>query len=122
VLEYEYTTLLIGSEYKLFLNQSLCLTYTTTHCYIHLVGQVNFLLVFEEIILSRESIFFTVLPLPSQEKVCVVSYSLEAFWFCYSSLKSPEKIKKYSKKRGKKARQHRRDFVCVFFLLCGGAL
>jgi hypothetical protein len=106
VLEYEYTTLLIGSEYKLFLNQSLCLTYTTTHCYIHLVGQVNILLVFEEIILSREreSIFFTVLPLPSQEKVCVVSYSLEAFWFCYSSLKSPEKIKKIQQKKRQKSK------------------
>jgi hypothetical protein len=70
VLEYEYTTLLIGSEYKLFLNQSLCLTYTTTHCYIHLVGQVNFLLVFEEIILSRESIFLPFYPYPLRKK-CV---------------------------------------------------
>jgi hypothetical protein len=47
VLESEYTTLLIGSEHKMFLNPSLCLTYTTTRCYIHLVGRVNFLLVFE---------------------------------------------------------------------------
>jgi hypothetical protein len=107
VLESEYMTLLIGSEYILFLNPSLWLTYTTTRCYIHLVGRVNFLLVFKNIILL--------------EKVCVVSCSLEAFWFCYSVLKSPGKIIKkiYSKKkqkRGKKARrQHRRGFVYVFF-------
>jgi hypothetical protein len=54
MLESEYTTLLIGSEYKLFLNLSLYLSYTTTRCYIHLVGQVNFLLVFEVIILPTE--------------------------------------------------------------------
>jgi hypothetical protein len=54
MLESEYTTLLIGSEYKLFLNLSLYLSYTTTRCYIHLVGQVNFLLVFEVIILLTE--------------------------------------------------------------------
>jgi hypothetical protein len=114
MLEFEYTTLLIGSEYKLFLNLSLCLTYTTTHCYIHLVGRVNFLLVFEEIILPRKRIFFTVLPLPSLEKVCgkllirsilVLLFSFEVPW---------EKIQQ--KKRNKKARrQHRRGFVCVFF-------
>jgi hypothetical protein len=45
---------LIGSEYNLFLNPSLCLTYTTTHCYVHHVGRVNFLIVFDEIILLRE--------------------------------------------------------------------
>jgi hypothetical protein len=54
----------------------------------------------------------------------VVSCSLEAFWFCYSVLKSPEKNikeqqkekKRRNKKRGKKSkRQHRRGFVCVFF-------
>jgi hypothetical protein len=76
--------------------------------------------------------FFTVLPLPSPEKVCVASCSLEAFWFCYSILKSPEKNikkpqkeKKETKKRGKKSkRQHRRGALCVCFsfLLCGGAL
>jgi hypothetical protein len=38
VFDSECTTLLIGSEYMLFLNPSLCLTYTTTRCYIHLVG------------------------------------------------------------------------------------
>jgi hypothetical protein len=68
VLEYEYTTLLIGSEYKLFLILSLFLTYTTTRCYINLVGQVNFLLVFEEIILPRER---------ERECVCVAICSLE---------------------------------------------
>jgi hypothetical protein len=73
VLESEYTTLLIGSEHKLFLNLSLCLTYTTTHCYIHLVGHVYFLLVFEEIILprERESIFFyRFTPTLSEKSVC----------------------------------------------------
>jgi hypothetical protein len=72
---------------------------------------------------ERESIFFPVLPLPSLEKVRVVSFSLEAFWFYYLVLKFPEKnIKKYSKKKkrskkeAKKARrQHRGGFVCVFF-------
>jgi hypothetical protein len=104
VLESKYTTLLIRSEHKLFLNPSLCLTYTTTHCYIHLVGRVNFLLVFEEIILPRER----------ERELCVVSCSLEAFWFCYSVLKSPRK--NTAKKEAKKARrQHRRGFVCVFF-------
>jgi hypothetical protein len=38
VFESECSTLLIGSEYTLFLNPNLCFTYTTTHCYIHLVG------------------------------------------------------------------------------------
>jgi hypothetical protein len=38
VFDSECTTLLIGSVYTLFLNPSLCLTYTTTRCYIHLVG------------------------------------------------------------------------------------
>jgi hypothetical protein len=37
VSDSECTTLLIGSEYTMFLNLSLCLTYTTTRCYIHLV-------------------------------------------------------------------------------------
>jgi hypothetical protein len=67
--------------------------------------------VFEEIILprEREGIFFTILPLPSPEKVCVVSCSLEAFWFCYSGLKSPGKTKKIqqqkeTKKEAKKAK------------------
>jgi hypothetical protein len=70
-----------------------------------------------------QDLFFTILPLPSLKKVCVVSYSLEAFWFCYLVLKSPEKISKNTakrekkkQKRGKKAiRQHRRGGVCVFF-------
>jgi hypothetical protein len=72
VLESEYTTLLIGSEHKLFLNLSLCLTYTTTHCYIHLVGHVNFLLLFEEIILPREReyLFLPFYPYPLRKK-CV---------------------------------------------------
>jgi hypothetical protein len=59
----------------------------------------------------------------------VASCSLEAFWFYYSVLKSPEKNIKNSKKKKKKKeakinkRQHRRGFACVFsFLLCGGAL
>jgi hypothetical protein len=47
VLESEYTTLVIDSEYTLCLNSSLCLTYTTTHCYINLVGQVNLSLMLE---------------------------------------------------------------------------
>jgi hypothetical protein len=48
-------------------------------------------------------LFFTILPLPSPEKVCVPCRSLEAFWFCYSILKFPEKIsKKYRKKKKKK--------------------
>jgi hypothetical protein len=60
---------------------------------LYIVGQVNFLLVFEEIILLRES-------------VCVASCSLEAFWFCYSVLKSPEKNQKNTaKKRGKKSKK-----------------
>jgi hypothetical protein len=113
VLESEYMTLLIGSEYILFLNPSLWLTYTTTRCYIHLVGRVNFLLVFKNIILL--------------EKVCVVSCSLEAFWFCYSVLKSPGKIIKkiYSKKNKKEAKKQEGSIegaLCMFsFLLCGGA-
>jgi hypothetical protein len=86
--------------------------------------------VFEEIILprEREGIFFTILPLPSPEKVCVVSCSLEAFWFCYSGLKSPGKIKKYSNKKKQKKRQKSQEHsiegaLCVFsFLLCGAAL
>jgi hypothetical protein len=36
-----------------------------------------------------EYLFFTILPLPSPKKVCVVSCSLEAFWSCYSVLKFP---------------------------------
>jgi hypothetical protein len=72
---------------------------------------------------ERESIFFTVLPLPSQEKVCVVSCSLEAFWFCYSSLKSPEKNKKIQQKKRQKKQDNIEGTLCVcFFLLCGGAL
>jgi ABC-type Fe3+ transport system permease subunit len=75
--------------------------------------------------------FFTILPLPSLEKVCVESCSLEAFWFCYSVLKSPQKIKKQQKekrnkkKRQKKARDNIEGALCVFFLffcavvLCG---
>jgi hypothetical protein len=38
VSDSECTALLIGSEYTFFLNPSLCLAYTTTHFYIHLVG------------------------------------------------------------------------------------
>jgi hypothetical protein len=77
-----------------------------------------------------ESIFFTVLPLPSPEKVCVASCSLEAFWFCYSVLKSLEKIykktnnkkKKRNKKEAKSKRQHRRGFVCIFLFFCAVVL
>jgi hypothetical protein len=54
-----------------------------------------------------ESIFFTVLPLPSPEKVCVASCSLEAFWFCYSVLKSLEKIYKKNKQQKEKKKQKR---------------
>jgi hypothetical protein len=60
--------------------------------------------------------------------MCVVSCSLEAFWFRHSVLKSPEKIskkdsKKKQKKRQKKARDNIEGALCVFsFLLCGGAL
>jgi hypothetical protein len=72
----------------------------------------------------------TVLPLPFPEKVYVACDSLEAFWFYYSVLKSPEKIsnKRYSKKEKQKneAKKKTRDNIegalCVFsFLLCGGA-
>jgi hypothetical protein len=59
----------------------------------------------------------------------VASYSLEAFWFCYSVLKSPKNIKKIVAKRRKKQKekkikqQQRRGFVSVFsFCFCGGAL
>jgi hypothetical protein len=55
----------------------------------------------------------------------VASCSLEAFWFCYSVLKSPEKIYKNSKnkKEAKQARDNIEGVLCVFsFLLCGGAL
>jgi hypothetical protein len=112
VLESKYTTLLIGSEYKLFFNPSLCLTYTTTR-YIHLVGRVNFLLMFKEIILLRER--------ERERSVCakllirsilVLLFSFDVPW---------KKIKKYRKKRNKKEaknrarRQYRRGFVCVFF-------
>jgi hypothetical protein len=141
VSESECTTLLIGSVYTLFLNPSLCLTYTTTCCYIDLVGvdhtsdlldlvlqsEYNFCLSLSRPLLlqseynfclspsrpllpqskyafcfnlsrpyilprerERERVgFFIVLPLPSPEKVCVVSFSLEAFWSCYSILKFP---------------------------------
>jgi hypothetical protein len=41
MLESEYTTPVIDSEYTLYLNLSLCLTYTNTCCYINLVGRVN---------------------------------------------------------------------------------
>jgi hypothetical protein len=66
---------------------------------------------------------FTVLSLPSLEKVCVASCSLEAFWFCYSVLKSPEKIykkqqnekKKQKKRQKKKARDNIGGALCVFF-------
>jgi hypothetical protein len=62
--------------------------------------------------------------------VCVVSCSLDAFWFCYSVLKSPDKkIKKIQQKETKKkeAQKKQEDNIegalCVFsFLLCGGAL
>jgi hypothetical protein len=91
VLESEYTTLVIDSEYTMCLNPSLCLTYTTTRCYINLVGRVKLLFVLEYIILLGE-------------RECVANCSLEAFWFCYSILKSPKKIKtaKRTKKRQKK--------------------
>jgi hypothetical protein len=47
VLESEYTTHVIDSEYTLCLNPSQYLTYTTTRCYINLVGRVNLLFVLE---------------------------------------------------------------------------
>jgi hypothetical protein len=52
----------------------------------------------------------------------VVSCSLEAFWFCYSVLKSLGK--KYSKKKEtKKQEDNIEGALCVFsFVLCGGAL
>jgi hypothetical protein len=54
----------------------------------------------------------------------VVSCSLEAFWFCYSILKSPEKKskkniqqKKRNKKRGKKKQEDNTEgALCVCFL------
>jgi hypothetical protein len=58
----------------------------------------------------------------------VVSCSLEAFWFCYSVLKSPEKnqkntAKKETKKEAKKQENNIEGALCVFsFLLCGVAL
>jgi hypothetical protein len=75
--------------------------------------------------------FFTVLPLPSPEKVCVASCSLEAFWFCYSVLKSPEKNiknrKKKRKKQKKEAKKARDNIegglcVCVFLFFCAVVL
>jgi hypothetical protein len=62
--------------------------------------------------------------------VCVVSCSLEAFWFYYSVLKSLKKYqkntakrKKETKKGEKKARDNIQGALYVFyFLLCGGAL
>jgi hypothetical protein len=122
MLESEYTTLLIGSEYKLFLNLSLCLTYTTTHCYIHLVGRVNFPLVFEEIILPRKRIFFTVLPLPSLEKVCgkLLIRSILVLLF---SFEVPWEKNTAKKKETKKQEDNIEGALCVFsFVLCGGAL
>jgi hypothetical protein len=53
----------------------------------------------------------------------VVSCSLEAFWFCYSIWKSPEKnqkkytAKKRNKKRGKKKQEDNTEgALCVCFL------
>jgi hypothetical protein len=80
---------------------------------------------------SERDSFFTILPLPSPEKVRVASCSLEVFWFCYSVLKSLEKNKKNTakikKKQKKKEAKKQEDIIegalCVFsFLLCGGAL
>jgi hypothetical protein len=78
---------------------------------------------------ERENLVFTILPLPSPEKVCVVSFSLQAFWFCYSVWKSPGKISKKiqqkNKKEGGKKKQEDNieGVLCVFsFLLCSGAL
>jgi hypothetical protein len=59
----------------------------------------------------------SILPLPSPEKVCVLSCSLEAFWSCYSVLMFHWKKlskKSCSKKKWKK-QQQRRGSVCVFF-------
>jgi hypothetical protein len=61
---------------------------------------------------ERERVsFFTVVPLPSPEKVCVASSSLGAFWFCYSILKSPEKNIKTAKKTKKEAKKKARDNI-----------
>jgi hypothetical protein len=64
------------------------------------------------------------------EKVCVVSFSLEAFWSCYSVLKFPLKkiIKKSCSKKKEKSKKKQKSnnkegALCVFsFLLCGGDL
>jgi hypothetical protein len=120
VFESECSTHLIGSEYTLFLNPSLCLTYTTTNCYIHPVGRVTFQLVFEEMILPRERervSFFTILPLPSPEKVCVVSCSLEAFLVLLFSFEVPLKKlseKMLQQKETKKAATKNGLCVCFF--------
>jgi ABC-type Fe3+ transport system permease subunit len=55
--------------------------------------------------------------------VCVACCSLEAFWFCYQVLKSPEKNKKTAnrkketkKRQKKRARDNIEGAFCVFFL------
>jgi hypothetical protein len=69
-------------------------------------------------ILPRERVsFFTILPLPSPEKVCVVSCSLEAFLVLLFSFEVP--LKKLSKKmlqqkETKKAATKKGLCVCFF--------
>jgi hypothetical protein len=51
----------------------------------------------------------------------VASYSLEAFWFCYSVLKSPKNIKKIVAKRRKKQKEkkssnNKEGALCLCFL------
>jgi hypothetical protein len=67
---------------------------------------------------ERENLFLPFYPYPLQKK-CVVSCSLEAFWFCYSVLKSPEKnIQQKGKNEKKEAKKARGNIegVCVCFL------
>jgi hypothetical protein len=154
VLESEFDyTFVLQSEYALCLHPSthcawiwVCAwPYTTTHCYIHLVGRVwldlvlqseyNFCLSTSRPLLSqseytfclnlsrpyfweRERIFFVVLPLPSLKKVCgkLLIRSI-LFGHAIQFWSSPEKISKScSKKIEKNKQQQKRGFVCVFFV------
>jgi hypothetical protein len=79
---------------------------------------------------GRVSIF-SVLTLPSPEKVCVVSCSLEAFRLVLvfnfevalkKNIKKKLQQKKRKRKRKKNKQQQKRGFVCFSFYFCGGAL
>jgi hypothetical protein len=124
VLESEYTTLVIGSEYTLFMNPESVLDihhYSLLYIPCWPNKPSTCVRVDHTSEREREGIFFTILPLPSPKNVCLVSCSLETFWVCYLILKCPEKnIKKYSKKRNKKTRDDIEGALCVFSFLMGG--